>query len=348
MAYTTINKSNLHMKVNLHSGTGSARNITGIGFQPDFTIVKRRDNTGVWYNTDIVRGAGKQMYLNETGGMGSSVSTNEITGFNSDGFNLGTDAGVNASGGTYASYNFLANNTTGSSNTDGNITSTVSVNTTAGFSIVKYTGNSGGSGYSATIGHGLGVTPKFIIVKCISQAGEWNVYANDATDFLKLNESNATADDNTKWYDTAPSNAVFTVGTNSDVNNVGRDYIAYCFAEKTGYSKIGSYTGNGSTDGPFIYTGFKPAFVLIKRTDSGDHWNIPVFTSEENGTVNTVSPNLSTAERTMNDNPAIDYYSNGFNVKTVDANYNYNGGNYIYLAIGQSLVGSNNVPCTAR
>ena len=347
MAYTTINKSNLHMKVNLHSGTGSARNITGIGFQPDFTIVKRRDNTGVWYNTDIVRGAGKQMYLNETGGMGSSVSTHEITGFNSDGFNLGTDAGVNASGGTYASYNFLANNTTGSSNTDGNITSTVSVNTTAGFSIVKYTGNSGGSGYSATIGHGLGVTPKFIIVKCISQAGEWNVYANDATDFLKLNESNATADDNTKWYDTAPSNAVFTVGTNSDVNNVGRDYIAYCFAEKTGYSKISSYTGNGSTDGTFVYTGFKPAFVMIKHTNGTSNWTIN-DTGRDPTNVNNLRlfPNQSVAESSGSD--SMDMLSNGFKLRSTDGGNNGSGDTYIYMAFGQSLVGSNNVPCTAR
>jgi hypothetical protein len=335
------------MKVNLHSGTGSARNITGIGFQPDFTIVKRRDNTGVWYNTDIVRGAGKQMYLNETGGMGSSVSTHEITGFNSDGFNLGTDAGVNASGGTYASYNFLANNTTGSSNTDGNITSTVSVNTTAGFSIVKYTGNSGGSGYSATIGHGLGVTPKFIIVKCISQAGEWNVYANDATDFLKLNESNATADDNTKWYDTAPSNAVFTVGTNSDVNNVGRDYIAYCFAEKTGYSKIGSYTGNGSADGTFVYTGFKPAFMMIKITSGASNWRI--FDNKRIGynvDNNPLYPNVNNAEGTEDN---IDILSNGFKWRTTDGALNGSGSSYIFMAFASApLVGTNNVPCTAR
>jgi len=348
MAYTTINKSNLHMKVNLHSGTGSARNITGIGFQPDFTIVKRRDNTGVWYNTDIVRGAGKQMYLNETGGMSGSASTTEITGFNSDGFNLGTDNGVNASSGTYVSYNFLGNNTTGSSNTDGNITSTVSVNTTAGFSIVKYTGNSGGNGYSATIGHGLGVAPKFMIVKCLSHSSsDWSVYYGDATDLLKLNESSATADDNLRWYDTAPSNSVFTVGTNSDVNNVGRDYIAYCFAEKTGYSKISSYTGNGSTDGTFVYTGFKPAFVMIKHTNGTSNWTIN-DTGRDPTNVNNLRlfPNQSVAESSGSD--SMDMLSNGFKLRSTDGGNNGSGDTYIYMAFGQSLVGSNNVPCTAR
>ena len=347
MAYTTINKSNLHMKVNLHSGTGSARNITGIGFQPDFTIVKRRDNTGVWYNTDIVRGAGKQMYLNETGGMGGSPSTTEITGFNSDGFNLGADAGVNASGGTFVSYNFLGNNTTGSSNTDGSITSTVSANTTAGFSIVKYTG----TGSASTIGHGLGSAPKMIIVKCTSTNGKsWIVYtaATGNTHFMYLNASTAAGASSGAWNNTSPTASVFSLGNDGDVNASGDNYIAYCFADVQGYSKVGgSYTGNGNADGTFVYTGFKPSFVMVKASSTTANWTM--FDNKRspfNFIDNHFYANTNAAEQTASAG-YIDFLSNGF--KKTDTFNNDSGQDYIYMAFAEApLVGSNNIPCTAR
>ena len=348
MAYTTINKSNLHMKVNLHSGTGSARNITGIGFQPDFTIVKRRDNTGVWYNTDIVRGAGKQMYLNETGAMSGSASTTEITGFNSDGFNLGVDAGVNASGGTFVSYNFLANNTTGSSNTDGTITSTVSANTTAGFSIVKWTGNSTSG---ATVGHGLGVVPKMIIVKTTARAGNWVTYHHTlgATKYLELNNNGAVGTSTAAWNDTAPTSSVFSLGSWSNTNDNGYGMIAYCFAEKTGYSKFGSYIGNQNNDGTFVYLGFKPAFVMVKRSSDTGNWQM--FDNKRIG-YNPLNyflyPNLNNAEDTSN-SQWLDLHSNGFKLRNTGTDTNRSGHTYIYMAFAEApLVGTNNVPCTAR
>jgi hypothetical protein len=344
MAYTTIKKPSDYFNTNLHNGTGSDRNITGIGFQPDFTIVKRRDNTGVWYNTDIVRGAGKQMYLNETGGMGGSASTAEITGFNSDGFNLGTDSGVNASGGTYVSYNFLGNNTTGSSNTDGTITSTVSANTTAGFSISKYTA----TGSNATVGHGLGAAPAMVILKNLDSARSWTVGHNGLTNWnyhLYLNATNAENSDSTMFQGTAPSSTVFSVGTASETNESGNDFIAYCFAEKQGYSKFGKYTGNGSTDGSFVYTGFKPAFVMVKRTDTTKNWYLQDNSRNGYNASNPyLSPNINVAETGGTE---VDLLSNGFKLRAGGTGHNESGGTYIFMAFAeQPLVGDN--PATAR
>jgi hypothetical protein len=337
------------MKVNLHSGTGSARNITGIGFQPDFTIVKRRDNTGVWYNTDIVRGAGKQMYLNETGAMGGSASTTEITGFNSDGFNLGTDVGVNASGGTYVSYNFLGNNTTGSANTDGTISSTVSANTTSGFSIVKYTG----TGSASTIGHGLGSAPKMVIVKSISTSGVWLTWHTGISinGQLQLQAQDAVYNPGTSiyWNSTLPTSSVFSVGTSGSSNASGTDYIAYCFADVTGYSKFGSYTGNASTDGPFFYTGFKPTFVLIKNTTTSTSWTI---LDNKRDSFNVTEKRLfidSNDADTVGTNGNTDFLSNGVKIRTSHDGINASGSTYIYMAFAAApLVGSNNVPANAR
>jgi len=348
MAYTTINKSTDYFNTKLFTGNGSLpRAITGVGFQPDFVWLKNRD---VAYNHqlyDSVRGTSAGvLYSNSTS---AQDNTYQMSSFDSDGYTMGSQLGaVNGNGEDIVSWNWKANGAS-SANTDGSINSTVSVNTTSGFSIVKYTGNSGGSGYSATIGHGLGVAPKLIFVKCITHSAEWNVYANDATDFLILNESNATSDDDTRWYDTAPTNSVFTVGTNTNVNNVGRDYIAFCFAEKTGYSKFGTYTGNGNADGSVIYTGFKPAFYIIKRLDTTGSWIIkdtkrPGY--NVNGTYLVADTNI--AEATGSGNLATDEYSNGFKMRGTSAAINENGGTYTYLAFGQTLVGSNNIPATAR
>ena len=343
MAYTTIKKPSDYFTPNLHNGTGSTRNITGIGFQPDFTIVKRRDTTGVWYNTDIVRGAGKQMYLNETGGMGSSASTTEITGFNSDGFNLGTDGGVNASGGTYVSYNFLGNNTTGSSNTDGTITSTVSANTTAGFSIVKFTG----TGANATVGHGLSSAPSMMIVKGLSFVDNWCVFHSSlgGGKKLKLNTTGAEITSSSAWNNTSPTSSVFSVGTDGETNNNGSTMIAYCFADVQCYSKFGKYTGNGSTDGSFVYTGFKPAFVMVKRTDTTKNWYLQDNSRNGYNASNPyLSPNINVAETGGTE---VDLLSNGFKLRAGGTGHNESGGTYIFMAFAeQPLVGDN--PATAR
>jgi hypothetical protein len=341
MAYTTINKSTDYFNTKLYTGNGSTNAITGVNFQPDWTWLKRRDTADSHALYDAVRGVTKRLESNGTGAEGTKSAG--LTTFGTDGFTLGNDTQANTSGGTYASWNWKANGA-GSANTDGSINSTVSANTTSGFSIVSFTG----TGSNATVGHGLGVAPKFIIVKCLSHASEWIVYYGDATDYLKFNEDNATADDSTRWNDTAPTNSVFSLGTQGDINTSGRTYIAYCFAEKKGYSKIGSYTGNGNNDGTFVYTGFKPAWVMVKRTDGSANWNM--YDNKRIG-YNPLNyflyPNLSDAEDTSNPQ-WLDLHSNGFKLRNTSAIANTSGGSYIYMAFGQSLVGSNNVPCTAR
>jgi len=341
MAYTTINKSGDYFNTKLYSGNGTDDTaITGVGFQPDFLWIKERTSTSYHNLQDAVRGVTKQLISHYTNG--EETSTSKVKSFDSDGFTLGTSGAVNENSQTYASWNWKANGS-GSANTDGSSNSTVSANTTSGFSIVTYTG----TGSTATVGHGLGVAPKFIIIKCLSHTSDWMVYYGDATDFLKLNTTVATEDLNTVWNDTSPTNSVFTLGSNGDVNTSGRTYVAYCFAEKTGYSKFGSFTGNANADGTFVYTGFKPAFLIIKRATGGTgNWHL--FDSKRLGyNVNNygVQPNLSSAENTAND---LDLLSNGF--KNRQSGNDLNGSNtYIYMAFAEApLVGTNNVPATAR
>ena len=236
MAYTTINKSSLHFNTKLYTGTGSSNAQTGIGFQPDLTWIKSRSNTYSHSWTDAVRGVTKKLASNNSNA--EYTSTTEITSFDSDGFTVGTDAGVNNSSSTFASWNWKANGQ-GSANSDGTITTTyTSANTTSGFSIVKYTGN-GASG--ATVGHGLGSAPKMVIVKELNNAStDWYIYhaGIGATKFIRLNLTNATNTTAAAWNDTAPSSSVFTLGNGTDLNGSSDNYIAYCFAEKTGFSKL--------------------------------------------------------------------------------------------------------------
>ena len=345
MAYTTINKSTDYFNTKLYTGNGSTNAITGVGFQPDLTYIKCRTDS---YNPtmfDAVRGATKRLYTHSNAEEGTVA--NSLTSFNSDGFTLGADGNVNYAPETFVSWNWKANGA-GSANTDGSINSTAtSANTTAGFSIVKYTGN--GSNPS-TVGHGLGAVPKFIITKRLSgdtasihcyHAGIGN--AHD----IYLNGANAKAS-NTTWNNTTPTSSVFTVN-NIDVNVSGAPYIAYCFAEKAGYSKFGSYTGNGNADGSFIYLGFKPAFFMIKRTDgSGDKWRLwDNARSPFNLVDDSLAPNESSVEYD-DTSVSLDFLSNGVKMKMSGGGAgNGSGETYIYMAFGQSLVGSNNVPCTA-
>ena len=236
-----IDKPNLHFNTKLYTGNGSANHsITGVGFQPDWTWIKSRDNTYGHFLFDAVRGAGKQLYTTNATAEGTNL--NNLYSFDSDGFSLaqsGNDDVTNKNNSAFVSWNWKANGA-GSSNTSGSTNSTVSVNTTAGFSIVSYAG----TGSNATIGHGLGVAPKMIIVKNRSQTNGWITgHENlDATNpwhkYVEMNSTNAVADLNTIWNDTAPTSTVFSVGTEAAVNNNGNNFIAYCFAEKKGYSKF--------------------------------------------------------------------------------------------------------------
>jgi len=342
MAYTTINKSTDYFNTKLYTGNGSTNAITGVGFQPDLLWFKNRNSAinHMWF--DSVRGIDKYFYgnLNEAEGTSSSV----LTAVGSDGFTVGANNNVNGSGNGIASWNWKANGT-GSANTQGDIASTVSANTTSGFSIVSYTG----TGSNATVGHGLGSAPSMIIIKNRSvSSGFWRVYhsgLNSNNKNLKLNATNAEATDSSIWNDTSPTNVNFSVGTSSDTNGSGNAMIAYCFAEKQGYSKFGSYTGNGSADGTFVYTGFSPAFVIVKKTNGTDDWRM--FDNKRPGfnVINDeLKPNTSGSEGAGD---KMDFLSNGIKFR-VNSSVNASG-TFIYMAFAEApLVGTNNVPCTAR
>ena len=340
MAYTTINKSTDNFNTVTFNGTGQS-SVTGVGFTPDMFIHKNRGNTQSWGVIDVVRGNGNYLGTNSTNAQLSDVGNYGIA---TDGYTFSNNDQFYNSG-SMVYWNWKAGGT-GSSNSDGSITSTVSANQTAGFSIVSWTG----SNANATIGHGLGVVPKMIIFKNRATATSWMVYnaTQGATKFLRLNTTDAVGTGSTPFNDTAPTSSVFSVGANGDTNGSSQAMIAYCFAEKTGYSKFGSYTGNGNADGTFVYTGFKPAFVMVKQSSGTGFWTIidnkrPEF----NPASKWLYPNNSDAEYNASSYP-VDFLSNGFKNKSTGSYFNSSGSTYIYMAIGQSLVGSNNIPCTAR
>ena len=342
MSYTTINKSSLHMNTKLYTGTGSSNSVTGVGFQPDMTWFKHRNGTSEHNIYDAVRGATKRIIPNDNSAEGTQ--SNGLSAFGSDGFTVVDSNATNLNNGTYASWNWKANGA-GSANTDGSINSTVSVNQTAGFSIVKWTGTQS----LGTVGHGLNSVPKMIIIKNTSALENWIVYHNSLgnTKNLYLDATNAEHTRSDTFNNTSPTSSVFTVNTATGVNKTGSTMIAYCFAEKTAYSKISSYVGNNSTDGTFIYTGFKPQFILIKNKDAVASWRL-VDNKRIGYNPNNIQlyPNLTNAESTSE--YVVDILSNGFKVIATDSGVNGSGNTMIYIAIGQSLVGDNNVPCTAR
>jgi hypothetical protein len=341
MAYTTINKSSEYFNTVTYSGNGSTQSITGVGFQPDWVWIKTRNTTGQHEVFDAVRGATKYIVTNATDPE-NTVATS-LTSFDSDGFSLSSQPAVNNGSNTFVSWNWLGGGT-GVSNTDGSITSTVSASTTSGFSIIQYTGN-GSSG--ATIGHGLGVVPKVVIVKLTSGSGyDWGVYHASLgnTKNMRLNLTDSVATSTAFWNDTTPSSSLVTLGNNATVNGSGSTYIAYCFAEKKGYSKFGSYTGNGNADGTFVYTGFKPAFVLFKPSSAIENWQIHDNKRPSYNPCDNIAPNNNSAEA---DNDFVDLVSNGFKLRS--ATYSASGVTYIYMAFAENpLVGTNNIPATAR
>ena len=347
MAYSVIKKPSDYFNTKLYTGNNNiTQTISGVGFQPDWVWIKNRDNVEDHYLFDAVRGSGKILSSANTNAE-ADLAINTKPTIASDGFTL-TSNGVadelNFGTRTYASWNWLGANGT-SANTDGSISSTVSANTTSGFSIVSYTGN-GSAG--ATVGHGLGSTPKMIIVKRRNTAAQWNVYHESLgnTGALYLNDTIAFNVVAGFWNNTSPNSTTFTLGTDAAGNGSGDTYIAYCFAEKQGFSKFGSYTGNGNADGTFVYTGFKPAFVMFKQTNtSGGQWYIYDNKRGQNELDKHLYPNLSSAEAT-GDN-AIDILSNGFKMRSSNGDSNASGGSYIYMAFAeQPLVGDN--PATAR
>lgn len=332
---TTATQAGKYFNTILWTGNSSnPRAITGVGFQPDFSWLDRRDvGYGFWLY-DAVRGAAKPLNSQSTAAEGSYQQLNS---FDTDGFTqAGTvDQGNNISGGSYVAWNWKANGS-GSSNTSGTITSTVSANTTSGFSVVTYTAN----GTSGTIGHGLGVAPSMIITKTRSATTDWGVYHTSLgnTGGLFLNLTNAFYSSSAFWNNTSPTSSVFSVGGGNAVNSPsGATYVAYCFAEVAGYSKFGSYTGNGSSDGVFVYCGFRPAFFLAKNITDGGNWNLYDNTrGPYNLDTPFVVPNSSAAEYTG----GIDLVANGVKIRTDDSpagsNINQSGKTYIFAAFAST------------
>ena len=341
MAFTTVNKSTDYFSANLYTGTGSEpRSLTGFGHQPDWIWVKRRDNTGHHTVIDAVRGGDKIIYPNLT--QGEDTATAAIT-FGTDGMTWnGGNYDINDNGETMVLWSWKAGGGAGSANNDGSInTTSTSVNTAAGISISKFTA----TGSAATIGHGLGVAPKCIFVKRTDGAAAWQVYhaGIGATKYLELNESQAENAASNRWNDTAPTSTVFSIGSEWGSSQT---LVAYAFAEKPGFSKFAYWKGNNNANGTFIYTGFKPAFFISKGANVGQNW---FMYDNKRSPINTVNKYVyadgNNAETTGSN---VDFLSNGIKIRTTSAGLN---GNNTYCGIifaEAPLVGSNNVPVTAR
>jgi hypothetical protein len=327
------------MDVKLYTGTGATQNITGLAFSPDLVWAKVRNTTGNHSLYDIVRGATKRLASSTTSA--EATFTNSLTSFDSGGFSLGSnpDGDVNASGNTYVAWAWDAGSSTDTNNTAGTITPTgVRANATAGFSIVTYTG----TGANATVGHGLGVAPQMIIVKTRSAGNSWKIYHSGLTSAAYNLEftTGAQLNEPQSWNSTAPTSTVFSVGTQNSTNQSGATQVAYCFAPVVGYSSFGSYTGNGSTDGPFVYTGFRPRWVMIKQTNaSGNDWYIWDSARESSNLAGkSLQANTANAEPSIGGpySATLDILSNGFKPRDSGAGSNGSSSTYIYAAFAES------------
>ena len=346
MAYTGINKSSSFMNTKLFTGNSGTQALTGVGFQPDWTWIKARDGTYNHHTFDSVRGVTKSVTTNENA---AETTISGLTAFGTDGFTVGSNTQTNNNSYSFASWNWKAGTSISGSTTGSGTakTYTGSVNTTAGFSIVKYTGN-GTGGHQ--IPHGLGATPKMIFVKrTVGGTGDWYVYHSVVgnTRILKLNYNDGESGaDASFWNNTSPNSTNFTVGSATAVNYNDSTFVAYCFAEKAGHCSIGKYKGNGNPNGTFVYTGMKPSWVLVKRSNSAEDWQlIDNKRVGYNPDQNAFNPLNDSAEATTD---SANLFSNGFKPITAGGQINASGDTYVYLAFGQTLVGSNNVPCTAR
>ena len=324
-----------HFKTVLYTGDGNGgRSITGVGFKPDFVWQKERNSTS-WHNlVDSVRGSTLRLYSNDTSAEQSSPTS--FTSFDSDGFSIGSDGGTNQSGINNVAWCWKAGGAA-VSNSDGSINSSVSVNQTAGFSIVSFTSTSSGN---FTIGHGLGKTPKLIITKERGASNNWHVWHSGvmttSSQFLMLNSTAALGSYSNVWGTSIPTSLVFGANVGSLVN-ASTASIAYCWAEIEGFSKFGSYTGNGSTDGPFVYCGFKPAFVMTKRTDTTGEWWM--YDSSRGSTNPNARMLLANDNGTENEDSAsylLDFLSNGFKIRAGLAALNGSGGSFIFMAFAES------------
>ena len=358
MAYTTIDDPSAHFQIATYTGDGNDdRAITNDGnsnLQPDLIWFKNRSTTNQHNLLDSTRGVTKRLRADDDSAE-ATVST-RLKSFDSDGMTISTDPSVNGNTNSIVAWQWKMNGgtTTSGGGDDSITTSTYQANTTAKQSIVTYTGEAS----AKTVAHGLGVKPNVIIVKCRTQR-DWHVYfdggqvSDPETDYLRLNTTLALTDNDTSWNDTAPTTSVFTNGSGSgaDANGNTDTIVAYCFANVQGYSKFGSYTGSGNADGPFVYTGFKPAWLMVKNTaDSSRHWQLM---DNKRSTTNEIDDylqaNSSGAQAEGSSQHKFDFLSNGFKLRGTADNVNDSGDTHIYMAFAEHpFVSSKGVPVTAR
>ena len=335
---TASTQANKYMDATTYTGNGGTQAIVNAGaFKPDFVWMKKRSSAESHILQNSIAGTTKFLISNSTATEDTSSAI--IQSFDTNGFTVGSSSVVNGSATTYVGWQWQAGQGTTSSNTSGSITSTVSASTTAGFSIVTYTGN---STVGATIGHGLGVAPQLIIIKSRSNAYNWVVGSKAIDGFstgkqLYLNTTSSVASGETFFANTQPTSSVFSVKDNYEVNFSGYTYVAYCFAQVAGYSAFGSYTGNGSSDGTMVFTGFKPKFVMIKRTDSTGGWMMSdTVRSTFNVIDDAIEAQSSSAEFTNDSFYRFDALSNGFKLRGTSSAINSSGGTYIYMAFAEN------------
>ena len=326
MAYTTIDDPTIYFNTVLYTGNTTQRSITGVGFQPDLVWFKNRSTTQPHCLVDAVKGVNNSLASNTTGAV--DTDANDLQAFQSDGFQIGTNNRVNGNGNSMVAWCWKES-------------------PTAGFDILTFTGNASGN---QTISHNLSAVPKWWNIKRLDQASNWCTYhvgLGGADHNVFLNTTSSSQTDTTIWNNTLPTSSVFSVGNNIDANGNGASHIWYGWTEKQGFSKFGSYTGNGNADGTFVYTGFRPAWVMIKRTDGTNSWVIYDNKREGFNVDNdALQANGNNAEGTSDD---LDFLSNGFKMRTSGVGENGSGNSYIFIAFAESpFVNSNGVPTNAR
>tara|TARA_Y100000310_G_scaffold181187_1_gene181105 strand:+ start:719 stop:1786 length:1068 start_codon:yes stop_codon:yes gene_type:complete len=352
--YTNVNDGSAHFQTLTYTGNETDDTaITNTGnsnLQPDLLWIKELSQTRNHTMADSTRGVTKHVHsdLDEA----EATASNRVKSFDSDGFTIGDSSYTNDDTELFAAWQWKANGGTTSSNTSGSITSTVQANATAGFSIVTWTG----TGSNATIGHGLGAVPEFILVRNRDEDNvDWGVYHAITGDekYLELNTTDAPATAGTMWQDTSPTSTLFSIGTNTKVNKSTINYVAYCFTGIQGYSKFGAYTGNANVDGPLIFLGFCPAWIMTKRYSAADRWNIHDLARDPingGGVMNELGANSSAADYAGDENTDMDFVSNGLKIRNIASNTNApSGQTYLYAAFAiNPFVTSTGVPITAR
>ena len=354
MAYTTIDDPSEYFQTAIYTGNASTLAVTSQGnadITPDWIWIKRRSADSTHALFDSTRGRAKSSGSEAVDTEFNSPSDKDLISFNANGFTVGpaNQRNTNGDSETFVAWQWAANGGTtatndASSTSIGSIDSVIQANTDAGFSVVTWTG----TGSAGTIAHGLGAVPSFILFKNRGADVAWSVYYGDPTDYLVLNTNAATVDNSNRFNDTAPTSTVFSVGDSNTVNADSNTYVAYCFANIQGYSKAGTYKGTGNVNGAFLYTGFKPAWIIVKATDQ-DEWRI--YDNKRANEFNVINvrlkPHLVAAE--SQDDSECDFLSNGIKFRSTSGGVNTGAQTYFYMAFAESpFVSSKGTPTTAR